>query len=166
MMHYYISSSTLWDHSDITQTSLRDWDHSGRTRRTLREYPEGSLIWNWCCLSCPNCDVPQKGASTLRSWGLSSDKLEPLGFPGLGWAAAAAASGQNNAVQAQVNPRHFGLQPKISSPKRLCWKMLVLSLLLLLPTLGQAANPAHMSSSWVGASLFPLFVCFSGVLYF
>ena len=32
--------------------------------------------------------------------------------------------------------------------------------LLLLPILGQAANPARMSSSWVGVSLsIPLFVC-------
>ena len=35
-------------------------------------------------------------------------------------------------------------------------------LLLLLPILGQAANPARMSSSWVGVSLsIPLFVCLS-----
>ena len=120
-------------------------------------------------------------ASHKRKLG-SLKKLEPMGFPGLGWASAAPAS--DLTTQCRHANRHFGLQPEISEEKSavnwhfglqkslqrsLCWKMLVYGLLLL-PTLGQAANPALMSSSWVGFSLFNclplfsfcfcLFVCF------
>ena len=108
---------------------------------------------------CPTyCDHPQKGASTLRSWGLFSDKLEPLGFPGLGWAAAAAASGQNNAVQAPSQPAPFW-----ASTKNIFIEKIVLKNVDLRP-------PAPLTHPWsrskpssyeqlLGGCLFIPFVC-------
>ena len=111
---------------------------------------------------------PTKG-TTLRSWGLS--KIGALGISRQTEMSSRSSSLRlYNAVQAHqpcqpaapfwastgnLLGKECRQLPVWSRQRRSCWKMLVYSLLLL-PTLALAANPARMSSSWVGLPLFNL----------